>query len=894
MTTPSDPTPPSGEPAPPPLPPALPAPETLPAPIPQPKARRRFGWWRPLRALIAFLFVLFSAAVLVLGFGLYLAIAGHNLPLLRSAVALVGRAIDGQRTTALQARIELRPARSELRGDVTITVTADAAARQRFYFLLNQGLRLRDVWQSSDEATRIPVTTFRLGQILVVQLAQPLAPQATARIGIAYGGTVHPTAVGGTDTVLEAGDVVLAPTDLWYPSDVQGAFDADVEVQLPADLTLAHNGREQQRIVEGTTARVHFTSERPVAGLALIAGRYAERTREHDGHRYRVLLPPDSTLPAERLLESMGVAERGLAEHFGPSGFGGSTLVVPRRLGRAFNDGSGLLAIPPRYFSDGHHGYQTIAHELAHNWWGATVSERWLAPGTGGEWVVEGFAQYAGWRAVGERFGEAAFVHTLQQNFFDPDVTGVLADASVLDNGLDPNARATIYQKGGYVTYLLAQQLGDGFDAAARALLEKYRYRAADDAAVQAVFAATSQQDLTAFFNTWVRSRASIDLSLEPQEGSAVVRNLRPAAPPDRVALWRGAAGAEMERTTTAVGETVPDVGAQRLLLDPLAATADMFRSNNVLPRADTPRRVAAAAHGELLVVDGEPQSWEPATVRVVDQAGKILHSWAIDGGIEGAPTWSADGSRIIAVESGRAGQPTLVALRLGDGGRQTLGHDRIAAADGDGTVVARGGRLLRLGSGRDRGQLLISHPDARIGSLLPAPNGGGIAYTLIRGTEMELRLLPPGASESRVLFSWAAASPSWTWAADASRLFVALPGEWDWQLWELPTDGSEPRRLVHEAARITSVAAAPDGTRVALVAQPDVDTPDDRTALFVFDLASSDLRHYDEPATTFIDAAWLDAATLAVITAPASDAGIPQARRLEKLTVSDGARAPL
>jgi hypothetical protein len=864
----------------------------VPAALPPP--RRRLGWWRPLRALVAFLFVLFSASVLLLAFGLYLAATGHNLPLLRSAVALVGRAVAGQHTMALQARVELRPAARWLGGEATLAVTADADGRQRLYFLLNDGLRLRDAWQSSDGAERTPVTTVRLGPLVIVQLARPLAAQEATRVTIAYGGEVRRGGLTGAGTVLETDDVVLSPHDLWYPSDVQGAFDADLEVLLPAELTLAHNGREQRRTVEGTMARVRITSPRPVAGLALIAGRYEARDRDSGGHRFRVLLPPGGTLDAETLLESMAAAERGLAAHYGPSGFDGATLVVPRRLGRAFNDGSGLLAISPRYFADGHYGYETIAHELAHSWWGATVAERWLAPGTGGEWIVEGFAQYSAWRAVGERFGEAALVRCLERNFFDPDTTGVLAAASVLDNGLDPNARATIYQKGGYVTYLLAQQLGDAFDPAARALLDTYRYRPADDAAVQAVFAEAAQQDLTAFFNTWVRSTASIDLSLEPQEGSAAVRNLRAAPPPERIALWLGASGGEMEHTTTAVGDTIADVGTQRLLLDPLAAVADMFRSNNVLPRADTPRQVASAAHGELLVVDGEPQPWEPATVRVLDGAGRTLHSWALDGGIEGEPTWSADASRIIAVESGRAGQPTLVALRLGDGGRQTLGHDRVAAADGEGTVVARGGRLLRLGSGRDRGQVLIAHPDARIGALLPAPAGGGIAYTLVRGPEMELRLLPPGAAESRVLFGWPAARPTWIWAPDGSRLFAALPGDWDWQLWEIPVDGGEPRRLVQEAARINAVTVSPDGTRVALIAQPEVNEPDERTALFVFDLRSSELRHFDEPATTFIDAAWLTDAALAVITAPAADPAIPQARRLEKLSLSDGARVPM
>jgi hypothetical protein len=892
-----DPTPPaSGDPAAP-LPPPPEPPHSLPPPAPPPPpaapARaRRIAWWRVLRSLIAFGFVLSAASVLAGAFALYLAATGRNLPLLRSAVATVGRAVDGQRTTALVARVALRPAARALNGTATLTVRAEQDGRRQLFFLLNDGLRLRAAHLGTADAPGAALRTLRLGPLVVVDLPTPLAAGAETQLTFDYGGELR-AGVTGSGAVLEADEVVVPPAAFWYPGDAQGGFDADVEVRLPADLVLAHNGREQHRLVEGTSARVRFTSERPVAGLALVAGHYTSHEREREGRRYRLLLPPDCDLDPARVLTDMEDAELGLARHYGASGFTTATLFVPRRLARAFNDGSALIGIPPRYFHDGRYGYETVAHELAHNWWGATVAERWLSPGTGGEWIVEGFAQYSSWRAVGDRFGEPALVRALARNFFDPDATRPLAEMSVLDNGLDPRARATIYQKGGYVTYMLAQQLGsDGFDTAARALLDQYRYRSTDDAAVEKVFAAATQQDLAPFFATWVRSNAALDLALEPQEASVAVRNLRPAAAPSSLALWRTGDDGEPVRGRTAVGESVPGVaGEQRLLLDPLAAVADMFRSNNVLPRADAPRIVSRSAAGELLVVDGEPVGWEPATVRIVSPAGKTLHTWMVDRGLAAEPTWSADGTRIVAVESGAAGsEPTLLSLRSGDGGRQTLGRDLHAAGDAAGTVVARDGRVIRLGKGG--GTVLIAHDDARIVALLPAPTDGAIAYALVRGADMELRLLPPGADDSRVLFTWAAMPMHWSWSPDGSRLFVALPGDWDWQLWDVPLAGGEPRRLIHEAARIVAVAAAPDGHQVAIVAQSELDEPTDRTELFIIDDRSNDVHHIDEPAVTFVDAAWLDDASLVAITADAGTVTVPRARRLERLELPSGARS--
>lgn len=882
---------PPAESAPPPPPPPAEPPAAPPPPAVSAPPRRRRSFWRLGRRLIAFGFALVTLCAIVLAFALFLAATGRNLPMLRTVVAAVGRAVDGQRTTALAARLTLRPADRALHGETTLTVRASGTARPRLYFLLNDGLRVRGAWQEDAAGGRTALPVLRLWLLTVLDLPAPLADGAETRVTLAYDGTLRP-GLTGTGAVLEPDDIVLTPADFWYPSDAQGAFDAEVELVLPAELTLAHNGRELDRTIAGTSARVRFASERPVAGLALVAGRYTTHTREADGQTWRLLLPPDATLDPARVLGELRTAERGLAAHYGPSGFSRATLVVPRRLARAFNDGSGLLAIPPRYFHDGRYGYEAVAHELAHNWWGATVAERWLAPGTGGEWIVEGFAQHAGWRAVAERFGAVAHTETLARNFYDPAATGVVAHMSVLDNGLDPQARATIYQKGGWVTAMLAELLGaEAFDTAARALLDQFRYRAARDTDVEQVFAASSGRDLAPFFAAWVRGTAVLDLALDPQDGNAVVRALRDAPPVPTLTLWRE--GAETEPVQVALGDTSPLAGAQRLLLDPLAAVADMYRSNNVLPRTDRPRQVARSARGELLVVDGEPPAWEPATVRIVAPTGVTLHTWMIERGLAAPPRWSADGTRVLALESARDGRPTLLALNAGDGGRRTIGHDRVFAADADGTLVARDGTLLRLASGSGA-TVLASHDDARITALRPAPQGGAIAYALVRDAALEVRLLEAGAADSRVLFTWPAMPLRWDWAPDGTRLFVALPGDWDWQLWTLTPDGAAPHRLVQDAARIAALAAAPDSRRVALVAQAEVDEPNGRTELIVIDHRTRDVRRISDPARTFLDVAWLDDDTLAVITVPAADPALPQARTLQRLRLADGTLEPM
>jgi hypothetical protein len=844
---------------------------------------------RIARGLIAFLFALLAAAAAVFAFALLLAAHGKNLPLLRAAVGVVGRAVAGQRVTDLTLHVDVRPSAAALSGRALLRILADGADRQRFYFLLNDGLGVRAA--SYDTAAgAVALRPLRFGPLLILDLPEPLGAGQEGVLTIDYDGTPRRGGLTDTGSIIDADDVTLSPADFWYPADVQGPFAIHAEVRLPAHLTLAHNGPAATPIREGTTTRIAFDNARPVGGLALIAGRYRSEKLDRDGRTYRVLLPQDSDFDATRLLAQMATAYEDLTGHYRASGFTSSTLVVPRRLPRAFNDGSGLIAIPPRYFRDGRYGYETIAHELAHDWWGATVSERWLTPGSGGEWIVEGFAEFSAWRAVGEHFGEAALSRSLARSSFDPDDTGVLASMSVIDNGLDPQARATIYAKGGYVTYMLAQLMGgtEVFDAAAAAFIEAYRYRSAGDVELEQTFATHTQTDLKPFLAAWVRSKAALDLALEAQDGNAAVRNLRDAPPPASLGLWRMPAGEKLE---TAVGQSAPLGEGQRLIVDPLAATADMFRSNNVLPRRDPPQRVIGSAGGALLVVSGEPVGWEPATLRVIDAAtGKALHTWMIDRGLATEPVWSADGTRVLAVESARSGEPTLVGLNVADGARRSLGRDLIAAADADGTLIARGGRLIRQ---RERGgsQVLIDNPGARIVALLPAPQGGAIAYALQRDADLELRLLEPGAATARLLFSAPIGGLRWRWAPDASRLYAVLPGDWDWQLWELALDGSEPRRLVHEAARITDLAVAADGRRVALVAQGDLDDTYDRAEIYVVD--GSDFRRYDLGGTRgALSVAWLDESSLLLVTRDARDPALPRDTKLQKLALGDGSLA--
>src|SRR5262249_36308419 len=154
---------------------------------------------------------------------------------------------------------------------------------------------------------------------------------------------------------------------------------------------------------------------------------------------------------------------------------------------------------------------------------------------------------------------------------------------------------------------------------------------------------------------------------------------------------------------------------------------------NNVLPREDVPRTVAMSGRGDLMTVRGEPYPWESATIDVSPRGGGSARSWVIDRGLLAEPVWSADGTRILAVESPRDGAPTLLALNVPDGSRRTISRDTDAAGVADATIVARGARLLRIAGGQTT--VLAQHPGGRIVAPIAAPDGT-LAYAVLWNTQ--------------------------------------------------------------------------------------------------------------------------------------------------------------
>jgi len=232
-----------------------------------------------------------------------------------------------------------------------------------------------------------------------------------------------------------------------------------------------------------------------------------------------------------------------------------------------------------------------VAHEIAHQWFGDSVTE-WDWDDV---WLSEGFATYFTLLFTEHYSGRDAFVAGLQSSrtralATEKSLPGVsvihdnLADMSKVLNQL-------VYQKGGWVLHMLRGVIGtENFWTGIREYYRRYRDGHASTSDLRRVMEETSRQDLGWFFDQWLR---------------------RPTSPSFDGGWQYDAAGKkiQVEITQTQPGE------AYRMPFEIGVTTADPGgrgpRSENVRLEMKSKRDVfTIAADGEPTAVTFDPNTW--------------------------------------------------------------------------------------------------------------------------------------------------------------------------------------------------------------------------------------------------------------------------------------------
>jgi len=488
---------------------------------------------------------------------------------------------------------------------------------------------------------------------------------------------------------------------------------------------------------------------------------------------------------------------------------------------------------------------------------------------------------------IRDEIGADAAFRWQRGRMFDPTIAGALDQASLVDAEIEPSTWHTLAGKASWVVAMLERKLGsEAFAGAARSLLETHRNQMLDTATLASTLGESSGADLTRFFSDWVEGIGQVDLSLDAKGGGGVLANHDVVPVAGEIELWRVPPGSQPVEQKMSLGDSTPLGNAERLVVDPRGGFADMRRGNNVLPREAGPRLIARSRRGSWLLVEGEPHDWAQARIRVVDESGRGDRAWDFDRGLVGRPRWSADGTRVLAVEPPRGGGNTLYELHPRDGTQRVVGGDTAADAGVGGVAAARGDRLVWVDA---KGTRELARVDGRVEAPRISAEDASVAYAAVLGSQMELRLVDTASGDDRLLMTWPASALDWRWSPDASRLFAVLGGDWDWQLWEIPVEGT-PRALVREAAGIRSLAISPDGTRIALAAQGKLDERFERYEVFVVDRADPTAsQRYTVAGQNVVDIAWRGDDSLFAIVSDPTYPMLPSQRTIKVLQLADG-----
>jgi aminopeptidase N len=145
-----------------------------------------------------------------------------------------------------------------------------------------------------------------------------------------------------------------------------------------------------------------------------------------------------------------------------------------------------------------------VAHEIAHQWFGDSVTESTWAD----LWLSEGFADYFAGLFIQRYEGEVAFQDYLKaeaDSYFNYEKTKRTPIHDIDTQDLFKLLNANNYQKGAWVLHMLRAELGDtNFFRGIRSYYEAHKNATATTDDLRAALESASGKDLKEFFARWI------------------------------------------------------------------------------------------------------------------------------------------------------------------------------------------------------------------------------------------------------------------------------------------------------------------------------------------------------------------------------------------------------
>ncbi|MFF0188017.1 M1 family metallopeptidase [Streptomyces sp. NPDC005244] len=395
------------------------------------------------------------------------------------------------------------PATDRLDGRTTLTARA------------TQNLSSFDLDLQKLDVTRVEVngrraSFTRSGDEIRITPRGPLAKGRTFTVAVTYGGVPEalsgPIVFGSDYGWMKTADGVFVACEpnaasTWFPSSDHPSDKAtyDIRITAPKGLTGVSNGRLVSTRDHGANTVTHWRESRPMATYLATAtlGRFDVKTGRTPGGT-PIYVAIDPVLANSNSVDVYAVTAAATdywSQVFGPYPFEETGAIVDDMPQAGFS-----LEVQSKPAYSAVRSESTIVHELAHQWFGDSVSvAHWKDI-----WLNEGFATYAQWlwaEHQGVRSAHDSFVAGYDSRPADSSFW----QTTVGDPQRDTMFASAVYQRGAMTLQMLRERIGDAaFFKLLPAWTKLHRYGNASTADFISLAERVSGRQLDDLFQTWL------------------------------------------------------------------------------------------------------------------------------------------------------------------------------------------------------------------------------------------------------------------------------------------------------------------------------------------------------------------------------------------------------